>query len=72
MKIRVHFEIDLELPVESVWPDGQVPFYPKAEDVYILMHGKHTPPTNERALDVIREWNLCEGEELRVSIRYEK
>lgn len=65
-KVRIRFELDVSLPLENVWPDGDAPENPTVSDVYVAMHGKPTPP--RYPLDILRDWDLCEDERLEVEV----
>lgn len=50
-KFVISITVDEDLDIEQLWPDGDAPENPTAEDVLLLIE-------DCGGLDIIKEWNL--------------
>lgn len=69
--VRITVSGHITLSKGQVWPDGDAPRSPTAEDVCRSMHesiGSRDvePPQGYQLLEVLREWNL--GDSLRMTV----
>lgn len=66
MRFRVTYVVDTELCVEDVWPDGDAPEHPNAEDVMELLKTWPTNPPSS-TLDTVSDWHLADDAILTVT-----
>lgn len=60
MKFRIRYEIEEELTVDEIWPDGDAPENPTADDVHKLLK-------DGSLMCNLQEWNLTDYGVLHVT-----
>ena len=58
-RFRVYLHVEATLSVDQLWPDGDAPANPTAEDVQALID-------DCGGLDIIDDWNLADRHQIEV------